>query len=471
MNYKIKSNLFTGAQGFIASLMICTLTTSQAFALDLRGSVGLETDRICALSENGQSGTSAQAQCAAAKMSRTTKTIETSKTVIFTFAAGIAYVAAIEEKNPFGGEAAPALCKALGYGAGGAALALDITDGILTKDAMGTVTKLTTTIMGGLGASQGAAWLFSGAIKAAASADSAVQAAGGVMTQNGQVVANQTQQSKKDAKATCFPIAVGLTVQSLISGTSALAAKNSEELANQTAANTTDVQKTSIAFTTGSGGTGAPNNTANNSAPANTSTSDKATCTSSMTAMDCAKTDPTVMAMTAAPGFMNAVQQATGQPLAQLVNGFNGETQADATQYAASALGLNPSALSTLMNNGAKAAKDTGKFDAYTPMAYTRAPAKASSAGDLDFGKMMGDMLKNLNPEEAKKAGEDPSELAFRQMELLPPEKLATNKDISLFARIGFRYRKSMNKVEQLNWSKAENQEATRSIASDAAKK
>jgi MFS family permease len=37
--------------------------------------------------------------------------------------------------------------------------------------------------------------------------------------------------------------------------------------------------------------------------------------------------------------------------------------------------------------------------------------------------------------------------------ELLPPEKIYANKDISLFARIGFRYKKNINNVEQLSTS------------------
>ena len=61
-----------------------------------------------------------------------------------------------------------------------------------------------------------------------------------------------------------------------------------------------------------------------------------------------------------------------------------------------------------------------------------------------------------LNPEAAKDAKVDPSEQVFRQLELLPADKIEANKDISLFARVAFRYRKNTSNVDQLNWSAAQ---------------
>jgi hypothetical protein len=50
--------------------------------------------------------------------------------------------------------------------------------------------------------------------------------------------------------------------------------------------------------------------------------------------------------------------------------------------------------------------------------------------------------MNQLNPDQKKNAKEDPAETVFRKLDLLPAEKIEASKDISLFARIGYRYRK-----------------------------
>jgi hypothetical protein len=70
--------------------------------------------------------------------------------------------------------------------------------------------------------------------------------------------------------------------------------------------------------------------------------------------------------------------------------------------------------------------------------------SKSGGAGEMDFSKMMESVLKQMNPEEisAGKSKENANEAVFRRLDLLPPDKIEANKDISLFVRIGHRYRK-----------------------------
>jgi len=67
----------------------------------------------------------------------------------------------------------------------------------------------------------------------------------------------------------------------------------------------------------------------------------------------------------------------------------------------------------------------------------------SGKSGETDFTKLMGDLLKQMNPEGAKDTPkENVAEAVYRKLDLLPADKIESNKDISLFARVGYRYRK-----------------------------
>ncbi|NDG86205.1 MAG: hypothetical protein EBX52_14345, partial [Proteobacteria bacterium] len=61
-----------------------------------------------------------------------------------------------------------------------------------------------------------------------------------------------------------------------------------------------------------------------------------------------------------------------------------------------------------------------------------------------DFNKIMGDLLKQMNPEakDMKETKENPTEAVYRRLDLLPAHQIESNKDLSLFIRVGYRYRK-----------------------------
>ena len=169
-------------------------------------------------------------------------------------------------------------------------------------------------------------------------------------------------------------------------------------------------------------------------------------------------------AITSSPGFLNAAQKALGMPLADFASKYNGNTPQDAANYIAGGLGLSGDAAAQLANSlamGQQVAKDSGLLDKYTPSSYIASNhSTGSSAPASDFGGLMSSMLKQLNPDAAADKQKDPAELVFRQLDLLPAEKVIDNKNISLFARIGYRYRKVSGEVQQLNWASEQNQQS-----------
>jgi hypothetical protein len=172
------------------------------------------------------------------------------------------------------------------------------------------------------------------------------------------------------------------------------------------------------------------------------------------------KGDAVSAAITANPDLMNAVGQASGQSPSSLAQGYSGDgSPASVAGYVGGAMGLSSTGTAALQKTMDTSAQLASNGD-YKPATYTNNGSSAATAtgatGDVDFGKMMSGMMSKLAPE--TKTGEDPSSVVFRQLDLLPASKIETNKDISLFARIGYRYRKASGNVEQLNWSNPANQ-------------
>ncbi len=167
--------------------------------------------------------------------------------------------------------------------------------------------------------------------------------------------------------------------------------------------------------------------------------------------LSCAgKTGAISSALTSGP-FVGTMEKALGQNLGDFVKGFNGDSGQAAAAYAAQGLGLSSAAGSALAKLMDKANKDPGP----TGLAYTssgRGPANAS-AGDMDFSKMMADMMKKLNPDAAPAEKQDPQAAIDRQLDLMSADKVFNNQNISLFARIGYSYRKKIKQgaVEQLS--------------------
>jgi len=203
----------------------------------------------------------------------------------------------------------------------------------------------------------------------------------------------------------------------------------------------------------------APNNGSPTTSPA---ASDSCNSQSGNQYLSCIGTKaPEVAALTNSPEFLNQMQKSLhGKNLGDFVKGYKGESNQDLANYVAAGLEVSPAYVSKALENSQKIANDTQ--DKYQPSGYTRAGGSAPKSGgeDLDFSKMMAGLMGKMNPDAKDKKAGDPSDLVFRQLELLPADKIQANKDISLFARIAFRYRKNADNVDQLNWSRPENQSA-----------
>lgn len=171
------------------------------------------------------------------------------------------------------------------------------------------------------------------------------------------------------------------------------------------------------------------------------------------------QTDPEMAAISNSSEFIGALNTALrGKNIGDFVKNYDGES--DLAAYIANGMGVSPSFMSGVIKNSEKMTKETGLMDKYAPMKYSRAGSTPKVSNDLDFSKIMSGMMGKMGGGGDEKGNTDPSELVFRQLELLPADKIQANKDISLFARIAFRYRKNSSNVEQLNWSRPENQSA-----------
>jgi hypothetical protein len=155
--------------------------------------------------------------------------------------------------------------------------------------------------------------------------------------------------------------------------------------------------------------------------------------------------DPQISAMISNPGFLDTLQKGLGgQSLGDYVKNYKGDgSPASMADYASAALGLPSSAASTLSSMIGEFEKIADHAPSGAGAGYASKSAPTTSKNEeVDFNKLMGGILGKLNPEDLGKKVEDPAELVFRKLDLLPAEKIEQNKDISLFARIGYRYRK-----------------------------
>lgn len=137
-----------------------------------------------------------------------------------------------------------------------------------------------------------------------------------------------------------------------------------------------------------------------------------------------------------------------GKTLGDLAKSYDGDgSGASIGNHIANALGMPndmKSTLSTGMSLAEKATRgDSQELPGASYASKGSSHQDANKAGEVDFSKMMEGLLKQMSPEE--KAAVNPqnaSDAIFRKLDLLPPDKIEANRDISLFVRIGYRYTK-----------------------------
>lgn len=195
-------------------------------------------------------------------------------------------------------------------------------------------------------------------------------------------------------------------------------------------------------------GTTRPNNPVNSAAGNTPEGSDPCSGQGGNSYLSCVNQknpDPQVSAILASPELLDVTEKMLGKPLGDALKEFHSGKLGDVEQALSSSLGLGaegPGLFASLAKEGEKIAKELGlegRGGAYLSQSRKKTEHKDE---DLDFSKMMGNLLGQLNPDQKTRPQEDPSEAVFRKLDLLPAEKIEANKDISLFARIGYRYRK-----------------------------
>ncbi len=182
---------------------------------------------------------------------------------------------------------------------------------------------------------------------------------------------------------------------------------------------------------------------------------------------------PELAAIVNEPGRVEKLEQALGgKSLGDFIKNYNGEgTPADLAAYVANGMGMSADHVKSLVDTAIKHADDSG--EKYTPMTYTSNSGQSApvASTEPDMSKMMADMLKQLNPEDANSKDAVLQEMVFRKLDLLPPEKVEAIKEISIFARVGYRYRKKVNDLDHLNWSISANQASVAQPARSPANK
>jgi hypothetical protein len=472
------------------SMVMNPLYAPSAIAADRKSAY----NEVCAKADAGKTGANASAECSKAKVAMTTAQVEKQKMVMFGAAASVAAVLALQEWVPISAPIVKAACTVLSMGTSIGGMLMDKQGESTNGEIVGKFAATTSQMMGFAGLAGGALSSMGGGALATKvlgskftdgvtgvllrgdastsaigkSATNAVAKAG----KNGVALTSKaaTDEAKKklgDAKMGCLSAAGMLGVQASFSaignaGAGKVFSKTLDSARTVIAAAGSSVTKVNF------NANGHPAD-ADNSMPgsaSNSKTSETCEGSNGNDYIKCMGTQsPEIAAISNNPDFIGIMEKAMGgKSLGDFVKGFNGETKEDAQQYIGNALGMSAPTIAKIMDAGDQIAKETGALEKYQASGYTRAPSSVASKGDAapDFNALMAGLLKQLDPAADGAKKDDAAELVFRQLDLLPAEKIEQSKEISLFARIGFRYRKNSTNLEHLNWSVPQNQASSK---------
>jgi len=414
-------------------------------------------------SSNG--GDNAKAECAKAEAAMNATKGEKTKTILFDLATATVCAEVAFSFIPYTKAAAEALCNYTSMGASLAGTVFDTTTSSQNSEVVSQFASTSSQVLGAVGTM---APLFMNKIVANASKKAAEEAAKCAVTEEAKQQASKEAAQQASSKLSCIISCAMLGAQAAVSH---IAWASSNKAFNTSLNNAKNIKYTANQSTTQmqlSGYNVRPGVPANPTRP----TAPKATASEACDDkggdqyLQCmTNLAPELSAITNNPTLASTMQDALGgKSLGDFAKGFTGETPQGLSNYVGSELGMPSDAAAKLMDAQEKLAKDTGALDKYEPMAYVHSGGggASSAAAAPDFGSLMSNMLKQLDPNADSKKNEDPSALVFRQLDLLPPEKIVQSKEISLFARIGYRYRKHLDHLEHLNWSIPENQESAR---------
>lgn len=509
--YQAKRRVFQAAMGLLActQLVLAPLTPAQASVFSRK--LEKKFDAVCAAamekSKNPNAkinvGPQQMAECSKAEMGLNVKNTESTKAVVFGVAAGVATAMAFTSWA--GGDA---VCTALSIGTSVSSGLLDSKAGGKNKEIVGNFNMAASQAMnlagglGGLGMMSGAnlvkfaanesskAAAKAGALAGTAAIEKAKAEAGrkafdetiknggtkmegaaaakaareGVSQSSGDAAKSAAQAKIADNQAAnkkaCIPTAVIMGIQAGVSTSSAIKSKSYVEKQIEVARDIKEAT-TGPKYEFGdnaSGGTGGIGGDPSGGPARNlpvSYTCDQAKGNAYLTCMS--KFSPELQKLTSNPQFTGTLEKALGgRNLGDFVKGYDGETEADLANYIAGGLGMPGSAMASLMQAQKKLAQDVGATgEAYRPGAFADSAGGGAGggAGTDALEKMMADMMKGLqDPAMEEEAQRDLASVS-NALDLMSPEKIAENKDISLFDRAHHRIQKNLHNLERYNVS------------------
>lgn len=165
---------------------------------------------------------------------------------------------------------------------------------------------------------------------------------------------------------------------------------------------------------------------------------------------------PEIAAISNNPDFIREIERNLGgKTLGDFAKGYKGKSDQDMANYISGTIGGDPSILAQSMKDHEKMAMSAGgdlSSSIGSPLTYNRSSggsvSRSRGGSDFDFNKLMSGMLGSLNMGKGTDQKTGAAEAVFRKLDLLPVEEIQQNKDISLFARIAYRYRKNSNNLD-----------------------
>ena len=165
---------------------------------------------------------------------------------------------------------------------------------------------------------------------------------------------------------------------------------------------------------------------------------------------------PEIAAISNNPDFIREIERNLGgKTLGDFAKGYKGKSDQDMANYISGTIGGDPSLLAQSMKDHEKMAMSAGGdlgSSISSPLTYNRSSggsvSRSRGGSDFDFNKLMSGMLGSLNMGKGTDQKTGAAEAVFRKLDLLPVEEIQQNKDISLFARIAYRYRKNSNNLD-----------------------
>lgn len=501
--YQAKRRVFQAAMGLLActQFVLAPLTPTQAGILSKK--LENKFEQVCAAAMEKSKNPSAKvnvgpqhmAECSKAEMGLNVKKAETTKAVMFGVAAGVATAMAFTSWA--GGDS---VCMALSFGT-------SISSGIFDSKASGKNEEIVgnfsmaagkaMNLAGGLSglasltgsnflkfkANEGSKAAVKAGNKAFAKAqadasnnafkqatgegkslfeasDAARDARNGVTSSAGDSAKSAAAQQQVANKTACIPTAVIMGIQAGVSTASAFKSKSYTEKQIEVAR---DIKEATTGpkyefGDNGSGGTGGIGGDPSGGPARNlpvSYTCDQARGNAYLTCMS--KFSPELQKLTSNPQFTGTLERALGgRNLGDFVKGYDGETEADLANYIAGGLGMPGSAMASLMQAQKKLAQDVGATgEAYRPSAFADSAGGGAGggAGTDALEKMMADMMKGLqDPAMEEEAQRDLASVS-NALDLMSPDKIAENKDISLFDRAHHRIQKNLHNLERYNVS------------------